>query len=140
MITLFYVAIAINYTATTYGFGEKMCGDVGKPVKCDSNAITASGTPFDPEALTAAVPMPNKYRLKKEHVWLYSEFQDKCIKVKINDKKNPRYIGNSGLDITPALQEALFGTRNWFWSGELEVCETEALLSQKIEAYIGGGA
>jgi hypothetical protein len=133
MITVFYVAIAMSYTATTYGFGEKYCGDEGKPVRCDSKAITASGSPFNPEALTAAVPMPHKYRLRKADIWLYSPHQKKCIKVKINDKKNPRYIGKGGIDITPALQKALFGTKNRYWSGKLTPCNSEQVLKQKLK-------
>lgn len=118
-----FIALAMTQTATVYGFGERMCGDVGKPVPCDERAITATGEQFKPTEITAAVPAPKSKRIFSYTIYI-KNYKDICIPVKINDKKNPRYIGKGGLDLTPGAVWAITGklpTR--YWSGRIERCK-----------------
>lgn len=117
-----FISLAIAGSATIYGVGEMRCGDIGKPVPCDSRAITASGERFDPTAVTAAVPMPTNHKMRPRIIWVKNH-KGECIEIRLNDKKNPRYIGTGGLDLTPAAVFAITGkmpTR--YWSGRVELC------------------
>jgi hypothetical protein len=117
-----FISLAIVSTATIYGMGERNCGDPGKAVPCDSRAITASGEKFDPAAVTAAVPMPANRKMRPKTIWVKNH-KGECIEVRLNDKKNPRYVGSGGLDLTPAAVFAITGkvpTR--YWSGRIELC------------------
>lgn len=116
-----YFLIAMPLRATVYGFGEMMCGDIGKPVACDKNATTASGEPFDPEIASAAIPLPTPIRMVAFDIEIRA-FDGRCVKVRVNDKSNPRWIGRRGLDISPKALEELTGKRNRKWSGKLQFC------------------
>lgn len=118
-----FLTLALMKTATVYGYGEKHCGDPGKAVSCRSGAITASGQPFNPDEISAAIPAPKNKRIRVTHIWVKA-YNNACIKLKINDKKNWRYIGRSGLDLTPAAVLAITGKLpSKSWSGKLELCK-----------------
>jgi len=118
-----FVLLALKFHATMYGVGEDYCGDYdAEPEACAHGAITASGEVFNPEQLTAAVPMPRNRILRVAVVQLRA-FDGECLTIRIIDKKNERFVGNSGLDLTPAVVAALTGkeaTRHW--SGKVDAC------------------
>jgi hypothetical protein len=118
-----FITLALMKAATVYGYGEKNCGNPGKAVACRTGAITASGQMFDPTEISAAVPAPKNNRIRLTHIWVKA-YNNACIKLKINDKKNWRYIGKSGLDLTPAAVMAITGKLpSKSWSGKLEMCK-----------------
>jgi hypothetical protein len=107
--------------STVYGFGEMNCGDIGKAVPCDANAITASGIPFDPEMPYAAVAAPTELRMEPKLVFMRVA-DGPCIPIWILDKMNPRYIGERGFDLSPRALELLTGNRSPQWSGRVSKC------------------
>lgn len=114
--------IASGLMSTTYGYGEKNCGDIGRAVACDSLAITASGLAFNPRIPQVAIAAPTSMRLRDRAIWLRVADQP-CRRVLLVDKMNPRYIGIRGFDLNPAAQALLTGkpaTRHW--SGKVFVC------------------
>lgn len=118
-----FITLALMKTATVYGYGEKNCGDPGKAVSCKLGAVTASGQIFNPDEISAAVPAPRNTRIRITHIWVKA-YNNTCIKLKINDKKNWRYIGTGGLDLTPAAVLAITGKLpSKSWSGRLEMCK-----------------
>ena len=120
----YYLMIASLVPSTTYGHGELMCGDVGKPVACAVGAVTASGVPFNPAVPMVAIAMPANRRLVARHVWLRVEGGE-CRRVRLTDKMNARYIGVRGFDLTPAAVRLLTGKpATKHWSGRVEVCKT----------------
>lgn len=120
-----YIALAVTQVANIYGLSERMCGDVGKPVPCDERAITASGDQFKPMEITAAVPAPKEKRISGYTIYIKSH-KGTCIPVRVNDKKNPRYIGKGGLDLTPGAVWAITGKLpSRHWSGRIELCKRE---------------
>lgn len=119
-----YIATALLYTASTYGWLEVKCGDPGKAVPCDGNATTASGEAFNPNLVTAAVPMKSNRRLRPKTIFLKAK-DGTCILVRINDKKNARFVGKGGLDLTPATVRALGYKAHSNWSGKVEQCEED---------------
>lgn len=124
---LIYLHLAASHAATTYGFGEYMCGNIGRAKKCQNGAVTATGDTFHTDKLTAAIPIPLKMRLKAFYVWVRGE-SGRCVRIRVNDKKSPRFIGRSGLDLSPAAQEAVSGKRaKKSWSGKIEICHIENL-------------
>lgn len=124
--SLLHLNLALEHRATTYGWGEKMCGDTGKPRPCNRGAVTASGETFQPHRVpSAAVPAPTTKRIQPR--WIGLRLQGvpmaPCIRVRLNDKANPRWIGQRGLDLSPAAVQAL--TQNLptpHWSGKVEEC------------------
>lgn len=125
------LATASGLLATTYGHGEMMCGDIGKPRPCILGEPTASGEPFDPSIPTAAIAAPTAFRLKATIVRLRIP-GGQCQPIRINDKMNPRYIGVRGFDLTPAAVELLTGTSSPYWSGKVEVCPKLRIRKVKI--------
>lgn len=123
MNTLAFIALALKFNATIYGMNEYYCGDYDqKPTQCTQGLVTASGEIFDPGELTAAVPMPRNRVLKVSEIQLRA-FDGQCLKIRITDKKHERYVGNGGIDLTPAAVKALTGKpANRFWSGKLVQC------------------
>lgn len=115
--------------STTYGYGEKMCGDPGKAVACDSNAVTASGVPFNPDVAMVALAMPAKLRLKATHIGLRVP-GGKCKLVLLADKMNERYVGKRGFDLTPAALRLLTGSSGPMWSGRVEICHDAPKVSR----------
>lgn len=120
--TLSFTLLALNFVSTTYGYGELMCGDIGKAQPCNSASITASGEQFDPQKLTAAVPMPSNRIMRPFNIYLMT-YKGKCVKVRVNDKKHPRFIGSGGLDLSPATVKAITGKYNSTWSGKVKTCQ-----------------
>lgn len=122
-----HIDLALEHRATTYGWGEQRCGDVGKPRPCTEDATTASGEPFQPHSVpSAAVPAPKHKRLRPSTLKLKLQGVPgaPCVEVRVNDKANPRWIGQRGLDLSPAAVRQL--TRQMptpHWSGKLEQCE-----------------
>lgn len=131
-----FIALAATQIATVYGYGEHMCGDVGKPVPCDHRAATATGDRFDPMEITAAVPAPKRKLIFTKVIYVKNH-KGGCTPVKINDKKNPRYIGKSGLDLTPGAVWAITGKLpNRHWSGRIELCRpSEVPTDVRIRDY-----
>lgn len=118
------LSTASGLPASTYGVGERMCGDVHKPAACVRGAITASGEPFKPQEIpSAAIAAP--FRLKLAAKWVYLKLQGPypCRKVRLNDKMNPRYLGKRGFDVSPAGVRLLTGRpATSHWSHVVEVC------------------
>ena len=120
-----YVVLALNFTHTNYGSNaELMCGDVGKPVACVSGVPTASGEDFDIDEPTAAVPMPRNRIINPMVICLYNPETGMRANIRINDKKNPRFIATGGLDLSPKAYELLVGERPKRWSSveKLKLC------------------
>lgn len=121
-----HIDLALEQRATTYGWGEHMCGDVGNPKPCQRGAITASGEPFLPHRVpSAAVPAPANKRLRGS--WIHLRLQGvpdaPCVKIRLNDKANPRWIGTRGFDLSPAaVRELTRGMPLPHWSGKVERC------------------
>lgn len=115
------IMLALMTPATVYGFGEKNCGNPGKPKPCVYGAITASGEIFDPRRVTGAITVPAKMRFKPFTV-LVRSYKNECIPLRINDKSNHRWIGKRGFDLTPAAVKAITGRVHKKWSGRLEFC------------------
>lgn len=114
---------ASGLPASTYGFGELACGDVGKPRMCVAGAITASGEVFDPGIPSAALAAPARLVLRGQWVWLrLADGPFRCVRVRLNDKMNPRWIGRRGFDLTPAAVHKLGGVASPAWSGRVLVC------------------
>jgi hypothetical protein len=116
--------IASSLPSTTYGYGETMCGDIHKPMKCDIGAITASGVPFDPQVPSIAIAAPAHLRIRPTLIYMRID-GGKCKPVWLLDKMNPRWIGIRGFDLTPAAVELLTGkAATPYWSGVVEVCNS----------------
>lgn len=117
------ILIASGLHSTVYGFGESMCGDVGKPVPCAYGAITASGEIFDPNTPSAAIAAPFDLQLKPTYVRLKVP-GGKCRSIRVTDKMHPRWIGQRGFDLTPAAVKLLTGREALpTWSSQVEVCK-----------------
>lgn len=127
------ILTALSLKATTYGWGEMMCGDIGKPRSCTEGAVTASGQPFRPVVVpSAAIPAPTRMPLKARFINLRLKGVPNapCIRIILNDKANPRWIGKRGFDLSPAAVQAL--TNNLptpHWSGKVEACDLPINLS-----------
>ena len=120
------IITASMYPATTYGFSELMCGDVGKPRRCEYGAITASGEIFDPETPSAAIPAPFFLPMRAVTIGMRLRGGNgKCVGIRVNDKANPRYIGVRGFDLSPAAVTALGGNSGTTWGGRVELCEVK---------------
>lgn len=121
-----YVELAFKYRASTYGYGEIMCGDIGAPRRCKSGALTASGEVFNPYLPTAAVFAPTKLRMSARYVWMKMKGGPyNCRMIRVNDKGNPRFIGERGFDLTPGAVLLLGGTPSPTWGGRLERCSDD---------------
>jgi hypothetical protein len=118
-----YIAIALKFSATVYGFGEHRCGDASlHAVACDSRAVTASGERFDPVLITAAVPASVRAIARPVNIYVRN-YLGGCTKIHINDKKSARFVGNGGLDLSPAAVRAITGSQpSKTWSGQLTLC------------------
>jgi len=119
----YYILMASGLVSTTYGWGEKMCGDIGHPVECVKGARTASGDEFNPTVPSAAVAATTGLRMRSVLIGLRIP-GGKCHHITINDKSNPRWIGDRGFDLSPAAVRLLTGEAYKYWSGVVEVCKT----------------
>ena len=125
-----FIQRADGMTGTTYGWGEMMCGDIGKPVPCDKNATTASGQPFDPELPTAAIAAPTRLRMPSGGFEVYLKVEGgECAKILVNDKKNPRFIDKKPWDLTKGALEALGVDATRHWSGKVFICKEEDVVN-----------
>lgn len=104
------LAFAVGLS-TAYGYGEENCGDYGLPRPCSKGAVTASGEVFDPDLPTAAIFAPRSLKMRAVDVHMQVE-NGPCIRIRVNDKGNQRYIGKRGFDLSPAALEALTGDRS----------------------------
>lgn len=125
-----YIVVLLNVLSintpmisTVYGYAEGNCGDPHDPKPCLHGAITASGDVFDPAALTAAIPLPKNQIMRPFHVYL-RHHDGPCVKIKVNDKMNERYIGKRKFDLTPGAVYAITGKKaNKYWSSKgVHVC------------------
>ena len=114
--------LALESEATTYGYGEKMCCDIGNPCACDTGAITYSGELFDAEKATAAIPSPTQFVFTPVDLMFRVE-GGPCVAIRINDKSNPRWIGTRGLDLSPKAVELLTGKRTSNFKQKIELCQ-----------------
>jgi hypothetical protein len=136
------IVVLSGAIASTYGWGETMCGDEGSPQKCaKGHAKTASGEDFLPDQeASAAVAAPSYIRGRAVYAWMRPAGKNlACVRIRINDKMNQRFLpsklgGESsssearGFDLTPvALRKLLQGTAQTsrFWKGNVEICGLE---------------
>jgi rare lipoprotein A (peptidoglycan hydrolase) len=123
MSVLFFIAQAFTTeVSSTYGYQEGNCGAYGKPRPCEYGAVTASGEIFDPELPTAAVFAPANLRMIPTDVWMRVD-KGPCVKIRVNDKGNERFIGARAFDLTPKALELLTGNRSPSWSGRVTKCK-----------------
>jgi hypothetical protein len=122
-----FLAVASGLVSTTYGFGEQNCGDEGKATRCEYAAQTSSGEMFSPfNVASAALAVPKNLRTRPVFAYLRLEESDQCFKIRINDKMNPRYVGQRGFDLSPKAQSLLTGKPAVsHWSGKVIVCGYE---------------
>jgi hypothetical protein len=114
--------IAHGLIATTYGYNELNCGDVGKARPCSAGAITASGEYFEPTKATAAIAAPADFVLDGRYIFIRTAIS-KCVKVRLNDKMNERYIGERGFDLTPEAVRLLTNADPTpYWSDQVYLC------------------
>lgn len=116
--------MAQSFRATTYGFGEMYCGNIGNPKPCSYGQITASGEVFDPSKATAAIPAPTSLRMTAFNIRVRN-YKGECIIIRVNDKSNPRWINKRGLDLTPKAVELITGKSTPHWSGVLNFCTSD---------------
>jgi rare lipoprotein A (peptidoglycan hydrolase) len=69
--------------------------------QCSAHKRTASGTPFNPAAMTCAMrrPMPLG-------AYVRVCFGDRCAVCRVNDRGPAAWTGN-GIDLTPAMKNAI---------------------------------
>lgn len=128
-----YIIIASGLLSTTYGYGERFCGDIGKPVACDSRATTSSGIPLTNSLPIIAVAAPSRVTFKAHWVRMKAD-NKKCAWLLLADKMNPRYVGNRGFDLTPEALRRLSIKPHKHWSGTLTPC----FKGQWYKPYIQG--
>ena len=106
-----------------FGIVKSNCGDIGTPEPCAKGAITASGEMFDPDTPSMAVAAPTNMRITAKDIWIRTD-NTECIKIRVNDKMNPRYTGERGFDLSPAAVKLLTGQEpKPYWSDKVYVCE-----------------
>jgi len=124
-LTELFISMASGLLATTYGFSERFCGDVGAPVSCSHGAVTASGEKFAPDTVpSAAIAAP--FRLKLEARWVRLKLVGPypCYAIRVNDKMNPRFLGRRGFDLSKAAVRKLTSRPALrSWSNQVEVCK-----------------
>jgi len=109
-------------TASVYGLGEKMCGDVHSPKACDENATTASGEAFDPRKATVAIALPENMIVRPTTIQIRIG-DGPCKFVRVNDKKPFRWKDTVPWDLTPAVVQMLTNKPvPKHWSGKVFIC------------------
>lgn len=107
--------------ATTYGYGERSCGEI-RPQACQKGATTASGIPFDPNRPTAAIAL-KKASIMHPIVVMIRVEGGMCTPILFIDKKHPRYYRSSKpIDLTPGALRALGVRPHATWSGKVYIC------------------
>jgi rare lipoprotein A (peptidoglycan hydrolase) len=123
VILIEYIVLAGSLMAFTFGYNEKMCGDIGHPVACSAGARTASGEPFKPQTIaSAALPLPRNIRIKAQFL-LFKAKNGTCVPIRINDRAPEKWIGKRGFEFTPAALRKLGFKASPHWSGRVEICE-----------------
>lgn len=122
-----YIQLANGLLATTYGWGEMYCGDVGRPVACAEGAVTASGEILRPlTQATVAVAAPSWVAVPPGGVWVRLRLPGHpCSLVKVTDKMNERWIGVRGWDLTPAAIVKLGGSPHPRWASKVFLCRAD---------------
>jgi hypothetical protein len=127
-----YLQLASGLLATTYGWGEAMCGDPGNPRQCVSGQPTASGLPLRPQAAQAAVAVPGYIRIPPEGIYIGIRLAGRpheCHMIHLVDKMSERWIGQRGWDLTPGAVRRITGmdpVRGW--SAPVELCTLPRLV------------
>lgn len=119
---VYLIFLASGKGASTYGYNESLCGEQGKPVKCNAKAQTASGLFLEPHLPIVALSMKEGRRLPKGIYLRVRINEGPCIKVLLADKKNPRYKETQPWDVTPAVLKKAGISPSPTWSGELSLC------------------
>lgn len=135
---MLYILLAVLNLSTTYGHGEWNCGDIGEPRPCAAGAVTASGEAFLPSAPSMAVPAPTELRWRTEVVGIEAA-DGQCQEVRVNDKANPRYIGNRGFDVTPGVLRVIDAEHGRRWRGRIRLCELDANAGFNPESVVPCG-
>jgi hypothetical protein len=104
--------------ATTYGWGEKMCGDIGFPVSCTSQQVMANGQPLDSLEPTVAVPMPQNYRHRPGKVCVRHLQTQREVWLRVTDK----HLRPNVIDLTPAAVAKIGGKVRSTWSAKITLC------------------
>jgi hypothetical protein len=112
-----FILMALNNTATTYGWGEQSCNGACR----EGYSTTASGEKLLSTVPSAAIPIPAFMFFKP--FWLsVKTLKGKCTKIRINDKTSPRLIGKRGFDLSPRALFQLTNIRSKNWTGKLYPC------------------
>lgn len=129
-----FLTLLFSYSGmmgSVYGFGEKMCGDVGKAVACDKNATTATGDAFDPDKATVAIALPSFMLVRRTTIQIRID-DGPCKFVQINDKKPFKWKNSTPWDLTPATVELLTGKpAKKHWSGIVHICWDTIVIGKK---------
>jgi len=126
----YFIRLAFSIVATTYGWGETRCGDVGRPAKCATGATTASGVTFDTRVPQLAVAAPDEIYIPARIIWVTAGGE--CVAVWLVDKMHPRWIGTRGFDVNPeALRQLVGDDAGPQWSGRLAACGPDAGLNRR---------
>lgn len=115
--------VAAMVPAQVYGYGERYCGDPGKPVSCSVGATTASGTPFNPMRAHVAVPSPKNLRLRKGKFICFMHVSGSKVYLPWTDKKKWKG-GHGGFDFSPRAVEMLGHKPTKHWSAKIKLCPT----------------
>jgi rare lipoprotein A (peptidoglycan hydrolase) len=118
-----YIILAGSLSAFTFGYQEKMCGDVKHPTECTVGAKTASGEKFNPNVIaSAALPLPKRFKMKAMTI-LFKARNGNCVKIRVNDRAPAKWLKKRGFELTPAALRLLGIKPNRKWSGKVELCE-----------------
>jgi hypothetical protein len=120
------IQVASGLLATTYGWGEMSCGS-HPPRPCVAGEVTASGEQFDPARASAAVASPRRMPMRAKWIWLrLADGPFPCVRVRLNDKSHPRWMGDRGFDLSPAAVRRLTSRpAKQTWSAPVTVCDVE---------------
>jgi hypothetical protein len=135
---MMYIRLASGLLATTYGYGELMCGSAAQPMPCTYGAVSSNGAKFDPLEITGAVAAPAEIRIPPTGIRVHLRIilQDgqtgPCRRVLITDKMHPRWIGTRGWDLTPGTVAYLGGVPTPQWSAKVELCRVGRWIPDSI--------
>lgn len=127
-----FLLLASGLLASTYGYGELFCGDIGKARPCSYGAITASGVIFDPDKPQAAIAMPQEIPIVERTIYLRIA-GGPCRPIQLVDKMNPRFIGERGFDLSPRAVQDLTGKRDENFLQAVFVCKKPGVVKYYFE-------
>ena len=120
---VYLIFLASGKGASTYGYGESLCGDYGQQGKpCNAEARTASGILLKEHLPIVAIAIKEGRRLPKGITLRVRINEGPCIKVLLADKKNERYKETQPWDVTPAVLKLAGIGPSPTWSGKLDLC------------------